>query len=62
MRGRKGLRFVGDVGSFFKHSYESDLVHYESELMMQFEIPVTALCHYQAGDIYGKLSGNIWIT
>jgi hypothetical protein len=36
MRGKKGLHVVGDVGVFFKHGYESDLVHYESELMPQF--------------------------
>jgi hypothetical protein len=33
MRGKKGLRGVGDVGSFFKHCYERDPVHYASELM-----------------------------
>ena len=56
---KKGLSVVGDVGRFFKPGYESDLVHYESELMPQFRIPVTALRQYQAGDIYGKLSADI---
>ncbi|MDQ4101126.1 MAG: MEDS domain-containing protein [Thermoproteota archaeon] len=59
IRGKKGLRVVGDVGSFFKHGYASDLIHYETELTPQFEIPMTALCQYEAQDIYGKLPADI---
>ncbi len=59
IKGKKGVRVVGDVGSFFKHGYESELAHYESELTPQFEIPLTALCQYEAQDIYGKLSAHM---
>ncbi|MDQ3873133.1 MAG: hypothetical protein M3258_05930 [Thermoproteota archaeon] len=59
VKGKKGLRVVGYVGSFFKHGYGNELVHYE-ELTPQFEIPLTAVCQYEAQDIYGKLSVHIY--
>ncbi|MEW5839889.1 MAG: MEDS domain-containing protein [Thermoproteota archaeon] len=52
VKGKKGLRVVGDVSSFFRHGYGRDLLAYEQELEKKFDIPVTALCAYEASDVY----------
>jgi hypothetical protein len=44
--GRKGLRSVGDMNSFFSNDMIQELVTWESSLEKQFELPVTSLCAY----------------
>ena len=44
--GRKDLRSVGDMNSFFSSGMIQQLVALESSLEKQCDLPVTALCAY----------------
>ncbi len=44
--GRKGLRSVGDVNSFFIIGTKQQLLAWESSLEKQFDLPIISLCGY----------------
>ena len=51
IRGRHGIRVVGDISAFFKRGFAKDLINYESTLEPKFNIPMTAICAYDSRDI-----------
>ena len=51
IRGRHGIRVVGDVAAFFKHGFAEHLINYESILEPKFNIPMTAICAYDSRDV-----------
>ena len=51
VRGKHGIRAVGDMAAFFKRGFVKDLINYESMLEPKFNIPMTAICAYDTRDI-----------
>jgi len=51
VRGRHGIRVVGDTAAFFKRGFVKHLIDYESGLEPKFNIPMTALCAYDSRDV-----------
>lgn len=47
-RGLKGLRVTGEMGWFFEHHMIEQLVEYERSLHRVLELPMTAICAYNA--------------
>ncbi len=50
-RGFKGLRVTGEVACFFKHNLIRELIEYEKALHMILDIPITAICTYNASTL-----------
>jgi len=46
--GLKGLRVTGEMGWFFEHNLVEQLVEYERSLHRVLELPMTAICAYNA--------------
>jgi len=46
--GLKGLRVTGEMACFFKHNLVEQLVEYERSLHRVLELPMTAICAYNA--------------
>ena len=57
INGKKGLRAFCMMGTFFEHDFVDELVDYESELPLRFDIPFLALCTYRQSDL-DKLSDS----
>ena len=64
-KGFKGLRVTGETACFFKHRMVQDLVEYEKVLHRVLEIPMVAICSYNADmlkscddplNLYGELA------
>jgi len=47
-KGFKGLRVTGELGCFFKHNLIRELIEYEQALHRVLEIPLIAICAYDA--------------
>jgi len=47
-RGFKGLRVTGEMSCFFQHNLITELVEYERSLHRVLELPMTAICAYDA--------------
>ena len=47
-RGLQGLRVTGEMGCFFEHNLVEQLVEYERSLHRVLELPMTAICAYNA--------------
>jgi len=63
-KGFKGLRVTGEMEFFFKHNLTKELVEYEDALHRVVDIPIVAICAYNANilnrsedpvDIYSEL-------
>jgi MEDS: MEthanogen/methylotroph, DcmR Sensory domain len=50
-RGRKGLRVVGDMSTFFRYGLQKQLLEYEASLEQNFDFPLTAICAYNKEDL-----------
>jgi sugar-specific transcriptional regulator TrmB len=50
-KGFKGLRVTGEVACFFKHNLIRELVEYEKTLHRVLDIPMIAICAYNASQI-----------
>jgi hypothetical protein len=50
-RGFKGLRVTGEVACFFKHNLTRELIEYEKTLHRVLDIPMVAICAYNASHI-----------
>jgi hypothetical protein len=50
-KGFKGLRVTGEVACFFKHNLISELIEYEKTLHRVLDIPMVAICAYNASQI-----------
>ena len=59
-RGFKGLRVTGETSCFFKHNLVQDLIEYEKALHSVIDIPMTAICAYNA-DILSDIEKPIEI-
>jgi sugar-specific transcriptional regulator TrmB len=59
-RGFKGLRVAGETSCFFKHGLVQDLLNYEKALHSILEVPMTAICAYNA-DILSDIENPIEI-
>jgi len=46
--GFKGLRVTGEMACFFKHGLVQELVGYEKALHRVLDIPIIAICAYNA--------------
>lgn len=57
INGKKGLRAFCMMDTFFEHDFVDELVEYESELPLRFDIPFLALCTYRQSDL-DKLSDS----
>jgi len=57
INGKKGLRAFCMMDIFFEHDFVDELVEYESELPLRFDIPFLALCAYRQSDL-DKLSDS----
>lgn len=57
INGKKGLRAFCMMDIFFEHDFVDELVEYESELPLRFDIPFLALCTYRQSDL-DKLSDS----
>ena len=57
INGKKGLRAFCMMDIFFEHDFVDELVEYESELPLRFDIPFLALCTYRQIDL-DKLSDS----
>ena len=51
VRGRHGIRVVGDMAAFFKRGFVEHLINYESALEPRFNIPMTGICAYDSKDV-----------
>lgn len=47
----KGLRITGEMSCFFNHHLLEELVEYEKSLHRVLELPMTAICAYNAQDL-----------
>jgi len=47
-RGFKGLRVTGEMCCFLEHNLVEELVEYERSLHRVLELPMTAICAYNA--------------
>ncbi len=47
-KGFKGLRVTGEMACFFQHGLTMELMEYERELHRILDIPITAICAYNA--------------
>ena len=50
-KGFKGLRVTGEVACFFKHNLIRELIEYEKTLHKVLDIPMIAICAYNASQI-----------
>ncbi len=50
-KGFKGLRVTGEVACFFKHNLIRELIEYEKALHRILDIPMVAICAYNASQI-----------
>jgi sugar-specific transcriptional regulator TrmB len=50
-KGFKGLRVTGEVACFFKHNLIRELIEYEKTLHRVLDIPMVAICAYNASQI-----------
>jgi len=50
-RGFEGLRITGEVGCFFTHNLIRELIEYEKALHRVLDIPVIAICAYNAAHL-----------
>jgi len=50
-QGFKGLRVTGEVACFFKHNLIRELIEYEKALHTVLDIPMVAICAYNASQI-----------
>ncbi len=50
-RGFKGLRITGEMTCFFKHNALQELIEYEKALHRVLDIPITAVCAYNANTL-----------
>jgi DNA-binding response OmpR family regulator len=55
--GKKGLRAFCMMDTFFEHNFVEELVDYEHELPLRFDIPFLAICAYKQIDL-DKLSNS----
>ncbi len=49
--GLKGLRVTGETACFFKHDLIQELIEYEKALHRVLDIPITAICAYNASTL-----------
>jgi hypothetical protein len=49
--GFKGLRVTGEMACFFKHNLVQELIEYEKALHRVLDIPIIAICAYNATQI-----------
>jgi hypothetical protein len=47
-KGFKELRVIGEMACFFQHNLTGELMEYERELHRILDIPITAICAYNA--------------
>ena len=60
-QGFKGLRVTGEVACFFKHNLIRELIEYEKALHRVLDIPMIAICAYNANQINkSKYSANLY--
>lgn len=58
-RGKRGLRVVGDMASFFRNGFTRELLEYESCLEQKFNFPAIGICAYDSIDIDNMTSEQI---
>lgn len=58
-RGKRGLRVVGDMASFFRNGFTKELLEYESCLEQKFNFPAIGICAYDSIDIDNMTSEQI---
>jgi len=60
-RGFKGLRVTGEMACFFEKKMVKELVEYENALHRVLELPLTAICAYDADAVAREGKGTLYL-
>ncbi len=60
-KGFKGFRVAGEMACFFENRMVKELLEYERSLHRVLELPMTAICAYDANVLANKRNGGLYL-